>query len=384
MKTNYKKNSSGYYRHRETYKGVKIDLKSKDNAVLATKVYERKKQIDDGNILNSENVKLKTWAETWLETYKKPSICAGNYNTYKTNIYNHILPFVGSMNIKDIKPFQLQSILNNKAGSSKSHIMHIRNAITGMFRDAQRNGMIKNNPAEDLTMPKSTEGTHRALTDDETKLLLEVCKKHHAGMFALMIYYCGLRPQEVTALLVSDIDLINNLVYVTKATEPHTRNNKEKTKTKSGIRNVPIPEELKILLIPYLKNKKPSDYYVTTVQGTTLTSNRWKEWFNSIKRDMDINNGAKLKNNQIIESTLADDLTCYCLRHTFCTDLQRAGVPLNIAKYLMGHKNIATTAKIYTHHTEDMTQAARESMNNFYSKTVTNVGSNAYNTCESV
>ena len=32
-----------------------------------------------------------------------------------------------------------------------------------------------------------------------------------------------------------------------------------------------------------------------------------------------------------------------------CTDLQRAGVAINIAKELMGHSSIAVTADIYTH-----------------------------------
>lgn len=59
--------------------------------------------------------------------------------------------------------------------------------------------------------------------------------------------------------------------------------------------------------------------------------------------------GAKVYRNQIIESKLSDDLTPYCLRHTFCTDLQKAGVPINVAKELMGHSDISITANIYTH-----------------------------------
>lgn len=64
---------------------------------------------------------------------------------------------------------------------------------------------------------------------------------------------------------------------------------------------------------------------------------------------MDIHMGAKLYRNKIIESKVAEDLTPYCLRHTFCTDLQKAGVPINVAKELMGHADIQTTANIYTH-----------------------------------
>ena len=59
--------------------------------------------------------------------------------------------------------------------------------------------------------------------------------------------------------------------------------------------------------------------------------------------------GAKVYRNKIVESVVAPDLTPYCLRHTFCTDLQRAGVVFNVAKELMGHSDVSVTANIYTH-----------------------------------
>lgn len=46
---------------------------------------------------------------------------------------------------------------------------------------------------------------------------------------------------------------------------------------------------------------------------------------------------------------MADDLTPYCLRHTYATDLQSTGVPLNVAKDLLWHQSIAMTSQIYTH-----------------------------------
>lgn len=67
--------------------------------------------------------------------------------------------------------------------------------------------------------------------------------------------------------------------------------------------------------------------------------------------------GAELYRNQIIQSVVAPDLTPYCLRHTFCTDLQRAGVTLNVAKELMGHSDISTTANIYTHRNQGVLHA---------------------------
>lgn len=64
---------------------------------------------------------------------------------------------------------------------------------------------------------------------------------------------------------------------------------------------------------------------------------------------MNIHMGAEVQRNKLTEDLIAKDLTPYCLRHTFCTDLERAGVPLNVAKDLMGHSDISVTANIYTH-----------------------------------
>ena len=53
-----------------------------------------------------------------------------------------------------------------------------------------------------------------------------------------------------------------------------------------------------------------------------------KFWTLYFKRELEIHMGAEVYRNQIIQSVVAPDLVPYCLRHTYCTDLQRAGVPL--------------------------------------------------------
>lgn len=89
--------------------------------------------------------------------------------------------------------------------------------------------------------------------------------------------------------------------------------------------------------------------------------------WNNFKRELDIQMGAEIYRNKIIRSVVATDLVPYCLRHTYCTDLQRAGVPINIAKYLMGHSDISVTSNIYTSTTPDVISNAKESIDNFYS-----------------
>lgn len=87
-------------------------------------------------------------------------------------------------------------------------------------------------------------------------------------------------------------------------------------------------------------------------------------WYN-FKREMDISNSAKVYRNQITKSTLAPDLEPYLLRHTFCTDCQSAGVPLNVAKELMGHSDIFVTAKIYTHMVDEVFEQNRKRLDEY-------------------
>ena len=66
-----------------------------------------------------------------------------------------------------------------------------------------------------------------------------------------------------------------------------------------------------------------------------------------------------------MEDLLAPDLQPYLLRHTFCTDLEAAGIPINVARDLMGHSSIAITSKIYTHRTDKALQDAAAKMNRY-------------------
>ena len=76
-----------------------------------------------------------------------------------------------------------------------------------------------------------------------------------------------------------------------------------------------------------------------------------KQMWRSFKQALDLDMGAQMVHGAIDPETsvVADDLTPYCLRHTYATDLQSAGVPLNVAKDLLGHQSIAMTSQIYTY-----------------------------------
>lgn len=161
-----------------------------------------------------------------------------------------------------------------------------------------------------------------------------------------MILYSGLRPGEAAALQWKDIDFDKNEIHVYKAVESGT-NTIKTPKTVAGIRDIPMRKELRRVL--WQEHGEPFSLLFPTRKGTIRgPSGIWKLW-SSFAKELDLHMGAEEQDGKIVHHAIAPDLTLYCLRHTFCTDLQRAGVAINIAKELMGHSSIAVTADIYTH-----------------------------------
>jgi len=364
----YKLNKDGYYRTTFTVidvhgKKKRIPLRDKDPVQLEIKLREKQFEYERGLLVVNSKSTVEKWALEWLKTYKKDKVGQGTYDDYKQKINNIIIPAIGFLPLSEIKQYQLQGILNMQNGS-KSNAKKIKNTIEQIFSTAEINGLINRNPAIGLELPKLTDGKRRSITEEEREVILKVANYHRAGLWIKIMLYCGLRPSEAIVLNRTDIDIKNKFISVTKALELKTGKIKS-PKTASGYRKAPIPD----ILINDLKQLNCiGPIFTQPTTGKQHTGESMRCMWESFKRAMNIEMGAKVYRNQIKkeDEKVAADLTPYCLRHTYGTDLQNAGVPINVAKYLMGHSDIAVTANIYTHHTEEASLQALESMNNYY------------------
>lgn len=336
-----------YIRKTITWEGRRYEVRGKTEEEACHKLAELVAALSRGEFAASGNTTVDQWFVQWRDTYKAPSgLTKKSLGLYDEKYRGYIGPAVGQMKLKEVRDLHLQTILNTQAGRSYSHVSKLRMVMQELFRQARRSRLIIFDPAEGLQLPETVKRSRRPLTKEERRHILALAQTHPAGLWVLTILYTGLRPGETAALLWKDIDFVRNEIHVYKAVESGTRTIKD-PKTPAGVRDIPMRQELRDRL--YAAQGPALSPVFPSANGGVRSANSLRRLWTAFARDLDLRMGAKVKNGQIVRHALADDLTPYCLRHTFCTDLQRAGVPINVAKELMGHANISVTANIYTH-----------------------------------
>ncbi|WNX85216.1 site-specific integrase [Agathobaculum sp. NTUH-O15-33] len=343
---------------------VRSSVSQRDADKKAAKAQQER---EDGSLLIGDDIRVADYAIRWAKTYKSTTVSDSVYHAYTARIDNHIIPIIGPLKMKNVRPTNLQEIMNNQAGKSKTHCDKLLVTIRAIFHQAVKDGVIRRDPSEDISAPKATDGTHRTITTEERAAALSVAETNRFGLAIKLMLCCGLRPQEAAALRWCDIDQVNRRLMIRHAVKKSGTIGEPKSS--AGKRNIPIPP----MLWDSFKFPDNLDAFVlTNTRGEYFSYTSMRRAWSIFKREMDLALGAETEKNAdgktktrygvpvIVKSVIASDLDMYCFRHTYCTDLESAGVPLNVAKYLMGHSSIVLTSKIYTHMREDTLSSAAE------------------------
>lgn len=338
-----------YIRKTARYEGKKYEAYGKTEMEAMTKLAEKLAAAKRGEETISGNMTVNAWYVQWMELYKKPKkLTEKSLKVYDEKYNNHIRPYIGTKKIKDVKEAHLQRIMNQQAGKSDSHAKKVRMVMQEIFRRARINRIIAYDPAEFLELPNTTKGRRRSVTDEERSAILAVAKTHPAGLWIMTLLYTGMRPGESATLTWSDVDFAADEIRIHTAKESGSRNIKD-PKTKAGIRTLPhIPDAIRPALHEAARGKRKFDFVFPTTKGTMMNDSAMRRRWLSFRTALDLHMGAELdENGEIVESKVADDLVPYCLRHTFATDCEKAGVPIDTVRWLMGHEDISITANIY-------------------------------------
>ena len=321
------------YTHRTTfsYLGKRYEVRANSLEELYMKKALKLKDLKENIVVYDRNISVDEWAEKAFDTYKQGT---KGLDDVKARYRKYVSPYIGQKPLGIIKAVECQTILNNCAGMSFSHVSKLKQELSFIFESAIENQMIPFNPARKLRLPDYEKGVRRSITDNERKHFMACYEKDSAYLLFYIILKCGCRPEEAINLIGRDIDREKKLLHI------------RGTKTKNSDRYVPIPDAL----FAAIEGTKPFEPISPNRDGKKHSKSSYIRLYEHLKRDMNISMGCKTYRNALIPPfPLADDFVPYCFRHTYCTDLCKSGVDVRTAQRLMGHANISITADIYTH-----------------------------------
>lgn len=323
-----------------------------------------------GLLTFNSNTPLRRWAEEYFEIYMQSS-SSFNRDLLWNLLERILLNDAGCVQVGDVKPALLKAALNKVSNQSKSQYDKAYAILFNLFSAAAENGLITANPMIGIKKEKKTGGNRRSLTNREREICMQTFATHEKGLLFALMFYCGLRPGEARAMTWNNIDMENKTITVTQAVKKTGNTGCAgiklgAPKTESSTRTIPMPQRLIELLKPAYK--KGFEYVVPGETGQPISEQRYNRAWDSFYREMQIAAGAKLYRNAIaiFADDIGQDITPYCLRHTYATRLAEKKVDIKVAMKLMGHTTPNMLMLVYQHVSENLEKNANAAIVNLY------------------
>lgn len=345
------RDADGRKKYKSVYGKSPAELKEKETAVRL--------QLGRGLDVLSQRDDFAVWADDWLRIKDTENITPRQMDNYRraVKLWKEELQGyeIGQVRADDIERVLL--VLSNK-GLSQRTINLYRSTIRQIMRRAVGR-VIPVNPAEqvELAAVGRREEQRRALTAEEQKWIWDT--PHRAQPVAVIMMLSGLRRGELAALTWNDVDLDVRTITVNKAITYDSNgvpSLRHVTKSAAGMRTVDIPQRL----ADYMR-RMPKDnlLVIPSASGGVMTESAWAKLWRSYMRELNIKYGtrtpadlARMKSSKpgpkALDMTIPN-ITMHWLRHTFCTLMYLAGVDVVQACAQMGHADVSTTLRIYTH-----------------------------------
>jgi integrase len=346
----------GRYMGRFRFDGERYTVYDLELKEVKRKLADLKYEVEHGLFAKQENITVSGWFDIWIKEYKEPTVKRGTVGVYRDNFNSYLKNSIGKKKLKDIRPEHIQKIYNdlNKKGYSRNTIELVSVVLSGMYKQALKNKIIRENPVPLATLPKAEEHKEpRVMTVNEQKQFLEYAKDSYLhDMFELALS-TGMRSGELRGLEWKNVDFKNKIIHVYR-TLVYVNNDYhlDTPKTTSSRRDIPMLDNV----VALLKQRKKKQ-----AEERLLLGDKWRskeglenlvfttETGYPINRDM-----LKQEVNRVIDNIHKDKvkfehITPHTFRHTFATRCIENGMPPQVLKTLLGHSKLSMTMDLYSH-----------------------------------
>ena len=251
-------------------------------------------------------------------------------------------------------------------GLKQNTIGILQSVLRPAFEMAVDDDMIRKNPFKfklSDVIPNDAY-VRSALTKAQQERYLQFIRDHGKDNYyddIVILLGTGLRASELYGLTKADIDFDRRCIHVRRqlcrtAEKPYFVT---PPKTKSGIRNVPMTDAVYMALMRVVKARTApkvelpvdghSGFLFLDKSGMPKVAMHLENYMRGLQARFEKAYGKPVPR-----------ITPHVLRHTFCTNVQQAGLDVKSLQYLMGHSNASVTLDVYTPSSFDSVERAFE------------------------
>ncbi len=271
----------------------------------------------------STRTRLGEYLEQWLEGYARPNVRTKGYKTYAAFIRVHITPSIGHVPLPKLIPQTIEAFYRDLQAKelSATTVHMIGTMLKGALERAIRWGIISQNPAKTVEIPKRSKPAYTTWTPEQARTLIVEGQGARFHLLFVTLMLTGLRLGELLRLRWEHIDLKQGVIYVPG------------TKTENAKRTVLLPPSLLLSLVSLHEREPESDLVFHTRSGTPLnpTNVRLREFY------------------PLLERLKLPRIRLHDLRHFHATYLLSHGADLASVSARLGHGSKAFTLQTYAH-----------------------------------
>lgn len=324
---------------------------------LEEELQARKTWFDGTHPENPEDTPFTIFLLDWLEMMKS-SVEITTHAAYSTCLKSRIIPYFDKshpgLTLKKITPKHIQDYYSyemRELGVSSNTIIHRHANIRKALQYALKTGLIDSNPADRVERPRKNKFTGSIYNAEELEALFALVKGRTIELGVILAAFYGLRRAEAVGLKWSAIDFTQKTITIRHTVTQvcidgkSTLVEKDRTKTKSSFRTLPLVAPFEALLLSIKEAQQQNRRLCGKQYCTKYTEYIYVNELGELVRPEYITQHfpAMLEKNNMRRIRFHD------LRHSCASLLYANGVSLKEIQEWLGHSDISTTSNIYTH-----------------------------------
>jgi integrase len=171
-------------------------------------------RIGAGGYVDPGRQTVAAYLREWLAAVES-TVRPGTWVSYRTNIERHIIPSVGTRELRQLGPLQLNLLYadllesgrcDGVGGLSPRSVRYVHTILHRALRDAVRWGKLPRNPADLSDPPTSRPPEMRTWTREQLRSFLSTVKGDRLYAAWVLLATTGMRRGELLGLRWSDVD----------------------------------------------------------------------------------------------------------------------------------------------------------------------------------